>query len=192
MTVIALDLAPPTGAMFPTLAAADPALVALAEVRRTEDFFCGLYDALEQVETDAEAAGHGPRPFSLIAWREYSAIGGHEIDAAHAEFLALPGADPKTIEVEYQDAKARYRAAISAAEEWDKSAGLTLQRRDLERASAARLAAWAQLAETTPTTPAGAAKVLDFVRSEMEHGEWDLHLQILRRVVEALRTFAPT
>ncbi len=50
---------------------------------------------------------HRNRPSALVAWRNYSAICGYEIEKARDEFLKLPRADPEQIEKEYQDAKAR-------------------------------------------------------------------------------------
>jgi hypothetical protein len=46
--------------------------------------------------------------------RNYSAIGGQEIDDRRKEFLNQPGADRKQVEKEFRDAKAREAAAEQA------------------------------------------------------------------------------
>jgi hypothetical protein len=113
------------------------------------------------VECSLRQAGSrgGRRPWSLVAWRNYSAIGGPEIDYRRQEFLMRPGADPKQIEKEYRDAKARERDGERAVRAWDKRAGLTEQRRGLARV------------KTKPTTPAGAAAMLGYLKADMESGD---------------------
>src|ERR1700730_14070541 len=80
---------------------------------------------------------HGLRPCGLIAWRDYSMIGGPEIDRAGEEFLSQPGADRKQIDKEYRDAKAREVAALRAGPEWDERAGVAPLREQHERADVA-------------------------------------------------------
>jgi hypothetical protein len=60
---------------------------------------------------------------ALIGWRNYSHIGGSEIERARREFIE-GGMEPAVIEQEYRDAKRRYRAAIKAGKDWDKRCGL--------------------------------------------------------------------
>src|SRR5271163_357825 len=96
-----------------TRADADPIFAAIEQHQKLFKAYDDLCDALEEAEMKAKKK-HGDRPWSLIAWRNYSAIGGSEIDDRREEFLDLPGIDPKKIEKEYRDAKARQRAAVRA------------------------------------------------------------------------------
>jgi hypothetical protein len=57
------------------------------------------------------------RSIELAGWRHYSAIG-------LGEMAQEPRANQKKIEAEYKGATARYAAAIRAAAEWDRKAGL--------------------------------------------------------------------
>src|ERR1035437_1236227 len=107
---------------------ADPIFAAIEKHRKLFKAWNALCDALERAETKAKKK-YGRRPWSLVAWRNYSAIGGSEIEARREEFLKLPGIDPKKIEKEYLEAKARERAGERA---WDKRAGLAAQRLELD------------------------------------------------------------
>ena len=65
---------------------------------------------------------HGQHPWELIGWRNYSHIGGSEIDRVRDEFLrdATTATERRTIKLEYRHAKARYTAAVRACSEWDR------------------------------------------------------------------------
>ena len=78
---------------------ADPIFAAIEKHRKLFKAWNALYDALERAETKAKKK-YGRRPSSLVAWRNYSAIGGSEIEDRREEFLKLPGIDPKKIEKE--------------------------------------------------------------------------------------------
>ena len=118
---------------------------------------------------DAEiAAGRQTRhtPRFLILWRNYH-IGGSEIDAARERFLEEPGADPKTIEAEYQAAQAREIAGERAGAEWDKRTGITALRREEDLARRARRRAALRVARTKPTTPAGVAALITYILKDI-------------------------
>lgn len=186
--VAGLAMVPLAG--VPAMGATDgPILSAISEVKRLDELYIKLYDALENAEWEA-AKTHGRRPWSLIAWRSYSAIGGCEIERARDEFLKRPDADPAKIEVEYQDAKRRERAAERAEREWDERSGLTEQRRELESIKDRCCSIHDYLAATTPSTPADAAALLDFVLEEMEIGPADWHSDAITMVASALKSWA--
>jgi hypothetical protein len=87
-------------AMFTTKqTVTDPIFVAIQKHQKLLKEWIRLYEVLGKAENKAKKK-HGRRPSSLIAWRNYSAIGGHEIDDRREEFLRLPGIDPKRIEKE--------------------------------------------------------------------------------------------
>ena len=164
-------------------------LFAISEIKRFEELSCGFREALEDAEHEA-AKAQGRRPWSLIKWRNYSAIGGYEIDRARDEFLQHPDADPAKIEVEYQDAKRRELEAERAEREWDERAGLSALRREDESMTDRILAAYRHLATTAPSTPAAAAALLDYVADDMESGNCDWHSEAIATVASALKSWA--
>jgi hypothetical protein len=148
----------------------DPIYAAIEQHRKFVAESDRLYDELQKAENAAEKK-HGRRPSALIAWRSYSAIGASEIDDRREEFLRQPGADRKQVEREYRDAKDRARAAARAGLEWDKRTGVAPLRQLYERTRRAETAVGRRMAKTKPTTPAGAAALVDYVRHDIEIGE---------------------
>jgi hypothetical protein len=165
----------------------DPIFAAIQKHRNLLKEWVRLYEGLEAAENKAKKK-HGHRPCSLIAWRTYSHIGGHEIEDRREEFLRLPGIDPKKIEKEYRDAKARERAAERAQRDWDKRAGIASLRQQYERALSAEIAAGINMAKIKPRTPAGAGALVAYIRADMENDgngpEW--HLSALSTAAAAL------
>jgi hypothetical protein len=102
--------------------------------------------------------------------------------------LSQPGADPKQIEKEYLDAKAREAAAERAGAEWDQRAGIAPLREQYEHSNLAERRAAMRMARTKPTTPAGAAALVSYVRREIETlggiSEWQM--PALKTVAAAL------
>jgi hypothetical protein len=131
---------------------------------------------------------HGTRPSPLIAWRNYSAIGGSEIDDRREEFLSQPGADREQIEKEYLDAKERLAAAERAGVEWDHRVGLASLREQVESADSAERKAAMRLARTKPMTPAGAGALIAYVlqRERMYGGFEGWEIRALKTVAGAL------
>ena len=148
----------------------DPIYAAIEQHRKLIAESDRLYDELQKAECVAEKK-HGRRPSSLIAWRSHSAIGASEIDDRREEFLRQPGADRKQVEREYRDAKHRAGAGARAGFAWDKRTGIAPLRQLYERTRRAETAAGRRMANTKPTTPAGAAALIDYVRRDIEIGE---------------------
>lgn len=146
---------------------ADPIFAAIEKYKRADKLCIALHTAFD----DAEEAIDGHAPFSLIAWRNYSAIGGSEIERARDEFLSTGAADPETIEREYQDAKARYLARREEMERWYQEHGIfdlwQRSRKSVEAIWAARAA----LVMTAPTTLTGLAAYLNFITSHMDRND---------------------
>ncbi|MFO1125732.1 MAG: hypothetical protein U1E25_10875 [Methylocystis sp.] len=166
----------------------DPIFAAIAEIKRLEELSCDLHEALENAEHEA-AKTYGKRPWSLIAWRNYLAIGGYEIERARDEFLRYDDADPAKIEVEYQDAKRRELEAERAQLEWDERAGLTAGRREDESLADRIEAAYRHLAATAPSTPAAAASFLDFIADDMQDGSCGWHIEAIVTIANALKSW---
>ena len=167
---------------------ADPIFAAIEKHRKLFKAWDALYDALERAETKAKKK-YGRRPWSLVAWRNYSAIGGSEIEDRREEFLKLPGIDPKKIEKEYLAAKARERAGERAERAWDKRAGLAAQRLELDRVMSAARHAAIRMAQIRPHTPAGAAALLTYAKADMEGDGIDWHEIALNTAINTLASW---
>jgi hypothetical protein len=113
----------------------DPIFARIVTHKKLTANWQGLYDQLQEAESEA-AREHGRRPCELIHWRDYT-IGASEIDTRREQLLEAGEVDPATVEQEYLDARARYKAQIAAGLAWDKRAGLATLREDVDRRVAA-------------------------------------------------------
>ena len=163
----------------------DPIFAAIAEHKARTREWSRLYDKLDEAQFQAGET-HGPRPWELIEWRNYSAIGGHELDDRREEFLRQPGANRKQVEKEFLDAKAREAAAERAGVEWDQREGIAPLREQEERANAAECRAAMRMARTRPMTPAGAAALITYTRRDIIEGEVEWQMVALKTVAAAL------
>ncbi|KRQ03330.1 hypothetical protein AOQ71_31905 [Bradyrhizobium manausense] len=177
MTAISTAIASPTAA--PTLAASR-----VPEIDVVDRYRCAKA-ALQQVSIELDDAHekvsdiHGHRPAALIAWRNYSAIGGSEIEAMRERLLAA-GEDPQMVEEEYNAARKRYRAAIQAGKAWDKRADLEVLTRRAEASRKEFAACQDALKALSPSTSEGALSLLDVIRENVEGFEsiepWEISL----------------
>ncbi|HIE69381.1 MAG TPA: hypothetical protein EYP98_04045 [Planctomycetes bacterium] len=166
----------------------DPIFQAIADYKRAERRSSALFDALDAAEAEAKRL-FGLRPCTLIGWRHYGSIGGAEIERARDEFLLSPGANRKEILAEYEDAKARERAAKSEVRAWYRRTGLASLKREQSDARSAEQQALLALARTRPQTPAGAAEILAFLRRDMKVGEHRWQDIALGTIVDVLNTW---
>lgn len=177
-----------TTGIGPASISEDPALVALARMRAASRAVDRTYEAYEAAEQAARPA-LGQRPWSLIAWRNYSAIGGSELETARDNFLRR-GVDPALVESEFQDAKRRQRQAVRDGQQWDWRANAAHLRRakdaDLKRY---RGSLWV-LARTTPTTPAGAGAMASWLAKELRWYDEKYHAVAAKSIARGLRTIA--
>lgn len=165
---------------------ADPALAVIDQLTAAHKSASDIYCALDEAESEAKDR-FGPKPACGISWRDYSWIGGDELDAARDDFLSS-GLDPVTVAAEYIDAKERERAAQQTQQDWYQKSGLA----DLETSNQQ---AWAEanrledeLEATMPTTMAGAVALLAFVAKELSGIASDtLHVNVLKNAIEFLR-----
>lgn len=165
--------------------AVDPSISALDNVRKTKRADDRAYTRLEAAEARAEV-DLGRRPWSLIAWRQYSAIGSSELAGARDHFLKV-GLDPAQVEIEFEAAKRRQRRAVRAGRDWDRRAGVTHLRRNRETTLVEyRRALWSA-ARTTPTTTAGAAAMTAWLSRELGDYAERYHRTLAKSIARGLR-----
>jgi hypothetical protein len=150
----------------PSPAIRSPAIEAVERLRRAQQSFERIYDQFDLARSEA-AGQHGREPLALIAWRNYSHIGGSEIEGARQRFLA-EGEDPKIIEREYRDAKKRYRKVLEAVKDWEKRAGLSALAEANDQARSELHAAEKALGEVGLLSVADAAALIDLVHANLE------------------------
>jgi hypothetical protein len=124
-----------------------------------------LWNKIDKAE---KAAGplHGRRPIALIAWRNYSHIGGSELERARDDFIRQ-GIDGKLVQEEYRSAKQRYRAALQAEVDWDRRAGLSDLRKELEGVKLETCAAQMALGKVHLTSISDAVAIIGLLRKRM-------------------------
>jgi hypothetical protein len=169
--------------------ASDPASAAVENYRKRSEAWLFLAGVLDEAELKA-AEIHGERPSPLVVWRNHR-VDESGIDRVRDKLLSLPGIDPKAIEPEYWDAKARLMGTELAGKEWDERAGLAELRRDHDRAASAEWSAAWKLAKAEATTVAGASAFLTYISTEpavglFELGETEWHETAFRTVAAAL------
>jgi hypothetical protein len=173
-TIVAIPIADAAQVASPSIAnqlpasaaGVTPVAAAIERYRSADALFYDLSQKLEDAK-DAVLDKHGHRPIPLVAWRNYSHIGGSEIEDRRREFL-LRGEDPKIIENEYRAVKQRERDIEKAGTAWDRRAGLTRLTKHLDLARVERHAAQESLASLKLLTVADAAAIVDLVCRNLE------------------------
>jgi hypothetical protein len=170
-----------------TVRQTDPVFAAIAEHRRADVALTRVLERRDRAESAARRK-HGECPYRWIAWRRYSSICGQEIERARDEFLLLPEISRRAILREYRDAKARERRQIRAAQQWARRAGMVGINRECDLADAAEWKAARKVAKTKPTTPAGAAALLEHVNlNENMCSREDYEIAAVQTVIKMLR-----
>jgi len=194
-TLAAVASLPALAVPIVTSAAAgpDPIFAAIEKHRQIWAEHGAVYNQIDQAEWKIrEGKIDKHRPYGLVAWRNYSHIGGSEIDRVREEFLEQAVADRETIEREYREKKAEHRAALRAEREWDRRNGLAPLRVRLNRLGRAGRTAEQALSEIAPTSVAGAAALVDYVRRDIEDFADDdrWYVAALANVAEGLKVIA--
>lgn len=180
-----LHLPQQTSTLTPAPAQSDTIFGRIALHRSLTEKLFSAHDALEAATSAAEKR-IGLRPFGLVAWREYSAIGGPEIDGARDRFLS-EGADPVEIEREYADAKRRYRDRKLEIKAWDRKAGTGPLGRSLDKTRHELSAVKQSFIAEPATSAAGAAAVINYILDVCDGFEIEKQeQQIIRANVNAL------
>jgi hypothetical protein len=163
----------------------DPIFAAIAEHKRLVRETNRLYDVLNKAEAEARG-NYGWRPNGLIEWRNYKHAGESNLDRIRKECLARPDLNPEQVEAEYQDAKRRIAASEYEAIAWDHRAGTVALRNQYELARKAEDRAANKVARTKPTTPAGVATLIDYIRRDIKDEIYSWPLISLRTASTAL------
>jgi hypothetical protein len=142
--------------------AIDPVFGAIAEHKAMDKEWSRLIDLLIEAENEARQK-HGKRPGDQVKWgdHDYSGVGG--LGDYREWLLSRPDADPKQIENEYLEAKARLASLQYEGIAWDIRAGTAQLREQRDRARRACENAEVKLGRTKPTTPAGAGALVAYI-----------------------------
>lgn len=176
-----------TGSDVAAASGADPIFAMLATHKKLMAEWQALYDQLDEDEGNA-AEEHGHRPIELITWRNYQ-IGAGEIEIRRQALLEVGKIDPAIVEEEYLDAKARYKAKVEAGLAWDQRTGLATLRQDVDSRITAERQYAGCLSHTKPTTPAGAAALIQYILDDdlvADESWW--HMTALRSAVAGLNS----
>jgi hypothetical protein len=169
----------------------DPILAAIAESRRVWAQYMKANRKFDNAKCEVRRTDPKPSSVIDITWGKYGLQGYSELADARALFLALPGADPETIEREYQNKRAEIRAGRRAEREWYKRNGLTELKAESDRLDRAdRKALWA-LTRIKPTTPAGAGALVAYVHEDMKDGNNEWQLAAIGHAAKALKEMKP-
>jgi hypothetical protein len=76
-----------------------------------------------------------------------------------------------------------------AEKAWDRRAGIAVQRRECDRAINAESDATMRLAKTRPTTPAGAAVMLEYLKTDAKPGEMEWHSVAFDTIIATISTW---
>jgi hypothetical protein len=167
----------------------DPIFAAIEKHRQLTIARDELSDNLTDFEDDAPR--NDSRPIPLVAWRQYTHIGGSEIERAREEFLAKPRASHKRVEREYQKVQQAYRAKLQAMEDWDERHGIAPQRAEYRRLDREAQKAERELSTIKLTTAAGAGALVAYVRSDIidivDYGDWSWALAALANAANSLQ-----
>jgi hypothetical protein len=155
-----------------------------------------LFDRRSMKFSDARDAAqetHGNQPLALIHWRN-SFIGGSELNWKRKSLLIGGEEDPATIELEYRDAKKRYRAALKAEKGWEKRAGVDGLAESMEQARAELYVAREALGTVGLESIADATAILKLLRTNLKQfGEFDdWEIAAFNNASEYLATVAAT
>ena len=82
-------------------------------------------------------------------------------------------------------------AGERAEKAWDRRAGMAVHRREYDLALNAERDATIRMSKTRPTTPAGAAAMLEYVKTEAEIGEMEWHEVAFATLIATLATWKP-
>jgi hypothetical protein len=181
----------PAIGIAPTIALADKPDPIFAAIEKHRQIYAQESAVLIELN-NAEEEVSTYRPAELVAWRDYSAIGSTELDAAREQFIKHALADVKTIDREYREKKRECCAKSRAGRDWDRKHGLAALRTRGHKLMRAEFAAREELSKIRPTTIAGATALIEYLHADMKEFKncEDWHEGALVNVVTALKAVA--
>jgi hypothetical protein len=160
-----------TGAVFARQPNEDTTLDRIYRHRFIGEQMIALSEAEDQIARAAKHI-HGAQPVPLIRWREYSHIGGAEIERARDEFLA-DGIPAEVIEKEYQDAKLRYEEIKSECRRWEKAVGIYMINQQIETIVKERREILQSFVDKPPVTKKAASELISYILDVYDGIEFD-------------------
>ncbi len=154
----------------------DPIFAAIAEHKLREREWSRALMELDDAEHKVRGK-YQSRPDEWSKWRTGIASDKKELDYYRENFLSEPGADPKQIEKEYQDAISQLLAAKHSCLAWDYRTGTAPLREKCNAAKRAAKQAATKLARTKPATAAGAGALIAYIQHDIEENspeDWQL------------------
>jgi hypothetical protein len=162
-----------TAAFLPSMGKpnTDPIFSAIEAHENAYQKWSKLDDELDRKEHVATKK-IGQRPSELVMFGNYHTCGDEmkfrrdQLIRWHKINPKFHTATPKIIRAEYQDALKRSRAQCREAAAWDRRAGIATLRKEVDAAFREELKIGRRLGRTKPTTPGGAAAVLQYIEVE--------------------------
>jgi len=172
--------------MTKTKTKADPIFAAIEAHKASEKKWHAVATTLDRKEHSA-AKKIGRDPHYSVLWRNY----GVEEDTVKKKrdlFLKQGDVSPRIIRAEYLDALERCRERARQADAWAKRAGVTKLRAQVERGIAEEHVVSTRLSRIKPTTPAGAAALIEYITADIEYDSpLDWQIRALRTAASALK-----
>jgi hypothetical protein len=168
----------------------DPIIARIAHHKQLSIELTDKWDEWDIAQIEAEKT-LGRRPRGLIAWRNFSAIGGSELERCRDVFIEL-GNDPVVIKKEYTNAKRRERECLAAEKQWIENAGLSKLNAQIANIRRKRRAIERSFAKQPARTAAGAAAIINYLHEQFSEGDGptELELGCLKATAEALASMS--
>jgi hypothetical protein len=163
----------------------DPIFAAIAQDRRNFRVWCHAQAKLADAEDEKTWKIGKQRPSRSIYWQGRG-VDLSDIDDQRKRLLQEGQLSPTQIESEYQDGVRRLRTGRRALRKWYKDNGLAKLKAEYKRVTEAWHQSQGALTTIKPTTPCGAAALVEYVRRDMKVGVALWHQRALTNAVKAL------
>jgi hypothetical protein len=165
---------------------ADPVYAAIEAHKASEKKWMAVSSIIDRKEHAARKK-LGSRPFKSVLWRNYG-VDLSDIKEKRDLYREQRVASPRVIKAEYLDTLERCRKQARKDDVWLRRAGVIKLRERLERGIAEEEAIADRLAQVKPTTPAGAAALIEYVSSDFAHScAMDWQIQALTTIAKVLQ-----
>lgn len=128
-------------------------------------------------------------PYANIAWRNYSAIAGDELERARDEFIQR-GISPSIVASEHKNAKRRLRDAERREKQWLTENGVIPFEQRADACLSRLKDVESRLGKAKPTSPAAIAALLKLGLVDAFDSEWDWQREAVASAIGALEELA--